>query len=327
MATPKEYAYYLKGNKVAIVEKETSFNNDPNSRDYGPGIEGRQWKSPLSAVTNGLQIEYTYAPTYTINTTFQLDTDLFKFIGWGSDGTNLLLFTYGYNAVTHLPLNSAFPADTWINIKSGRWAGLHQVKSTGGTNGILTLKTLCNTEPNKITVTGAFAASDDSFTDAAVNAVDEFKDRTASLATKYVYIVDSADTANNDGFFKITHSETAGKIIFTDKQFLNSDRDYTESASAIADEASDEVSIYNVFYQQMDVRKNITVMEDESFELDVPNYLAKAIVFYLKAKMFEEMMELEGHEYYMAKFKRQLEKDASNRSGKHKQVQGFWGLR
>ena len=34
MASVRKYGYYIKGNKVAIVEKDTSFDNDTNSRDY-----------------------------------------------------------------------------------------------------------------------------------------------------------------------------------------------------------------------------------------------------------------------------------------------------
>ena len=31
MATVREYAYYWEGNRVAIVERDTAFDNDPNS--------------------------------------------------------------------------------------------------------------------------------------------------------------------------------------------------------------------------------------------------------------------------------------------------------
>lgn len=47
MATVREYGYYIKGNKLAVVERDTSFDNDVNSKDYGPGSDRAQWKSPL----------------------------------------------------------------------------------------------------------------------------------------------------------------------------------------------------------------------------------------------------------------------------------------
>jgi len=60
MASVKEYGYYIRGNEVAIVEKDTAFDNDPNSRDYGPGANRTQWKSPKSTVSSGIEFEYSY---------------------------------------------------------------------------------------------------------------------------------------------------------------------------------------------------------------------------------------------------------------------------
>tara|TARA_R100000278_G_scaffold120107_1_gene102195 strand:+ start:2224 stop:2628 length:405 start_codon:yes stop_codon:yes gene_type:complete len=56
----REYGYFIKGNKLALVERDTSFDNDVNSKDYGPGSDRAQWKSPLADVDKGLEIEYTY---------------------------------------------------------------------------------------------------------------------------------------------------------------------------------------------------------------------------------------------------------------------------
>ena len=57
MATVKQYAYYLKGNKIAIAEKDfTSVQNGQTltapSVDLPQG--GGTWKSPLSTVADGL---------------------------------------------------------------------------------------------------------------------------------------------------------------------------------------------------------------------------------------------------------------------------------
>ena len=56
----KQYGYYIKGNTIAIVEKDVAFDNDPNSKDYGPGLEHAQWKSPLSDVSDGIELELSY---------------------------------------------------------------------------------------------------------------------------------------------------------------------------------------------------------------------------------------------------------------------------
>ena len=62
MANIREYGYYWEGNKIAIVERDTAFDNDVSSRDYGPGSDRSQWKSPKASITDGLEIQYTYNP-------------------------------------------------------------------------------------------------------------------------------------------------------------------------------------------------------------------------------------------------------------------------
>ena len=62
MATSKQYAWYLEGNKIAIIEKDVSFDNDVESKDYGPGASRQRWESPKTSVTDGLEIKYTYLP-------------------------------------------------------------------------------------------------------------------------------------------------------------------------------------------------------------------------------------------------------------------------
>ena len=57
------YAYYLEGLKICLVQREVAFDNDPNSKNYGPGTDKYQFKSPLESVTNGLEILYSYGLT------------------------------------------------------------------------------------------------------------------------------------------------------------------------------------------------------------------------------------------------------------------------
>ena len=63
MAQAKEYAYYIEGNKISLVQKDVSFDNDADSRDYGPDSDRMEWKSPLESINDGLEILYSYAPT------------------------------------------------------------------------------------------------------------------------------------------------------------------------------------------------------------------------------------------------------------------------
>ena len=67
MAKVRQYAYIIKGRHIALVEKDTSFDNDVNAKDYGPGANKIQWKSALADNDNGLVISYAYTPKYRIN--------------------------------------------------------------------------------------------------------------------------------------------------------------------------------------------------------------------------------------------------------------------
>ena len=60
------------------------------------------------------------------------------------------------------------------------------------------------------------------------------------------------------------------------------------------------------------VSHDISVMTDESFDIDLPPYLSKALVYYVKAKIAEDQMEVEVKEYMMREFKRMVEKQASS---------------
>ena len=67
MATVREYAYYIKGNKIALVERDTAFENDPTSKEYGPDVNRTQWKSPKATISDGIELEYAYSPGDTIS--------------------------------------------------------------------------------------------------------------------------------------------------------------------------------------------------------------------------------------------------------------------
>ena len=333
----KKYGYYIKGNKIALVEQSDSTSSgrlavahctvDPaNNTDkdtceaaggqWIPGSSGStsnftEYMSPGESVSDGLEIQYAYSPTFNLQSTGTEGSDFHRFLGWGSDGTNLLLFTFGASAVADL--SSLFAADDWIYISgSGRWSGLHQVKSTGSATGILTLKTRCNLKPSKITVVGTFATDetfngDDSGNDMDIEA---FKDAQSSRSTSYVYIENSAATVSN-GIFELSSDTTSGQMTFANKITIDADGDYTSTAAAFSAESSDSVSIYNAFYEQISVYEGVEVLQDESFELDLSRYQANAIVYYLKAKLAEDAGNIEMREFFMREFKRQLEKGVS----------------
>jgi hypothetical protein len=348
----KKYAYYNKGNKIGLVEKSysgssgnlavahctisgytTSSDCEAAGGQWIPGSSGGldnygKYLSPTERVADGLEIEYTYAPTYNLQSTGTEGTDFHRFIGWGSDGTNLLLFTYGVAAVADL--SGIFAADDWILIKgSGRWSGLHQVKSTGGSTGILTLKTKCNLKPSTISIVGSFANIGGIFNGdnaAADMDIEAWKDLQSTRKSPYIF-VDVAVDAENNGIFEVSYPTTSGQIDFTNKITIDADGDYTSTTEGILDEDADTVTIYNMFYEQISVYEGVEVMQDESFELDISHQQAQAIVYYLRAKMFEEMGDLERREFYLREFRRAVEKSSTDKRKGYYRIQGHGMIR
>ena len=136
-----EYAYYIKGNKLAIVEKDTAFDNDVNSKNYGPGSNKAQWKSPLNSVSDGIEVQYVYSPNYFIETTNDVDENITQY--QSTDG--YLSIADNSSAYINYATTYALSADKFIVLtNAGRFNGLHKIKALSnntGTNNKITLYT------------------------------------------------------------------------------------------------------------------------------------------------------------------------------------------
>lgn len=77
----------------------------------------------------------------------------------------------------------------------------------------------------------------------------------------------------------------------------------------------------------MSVYTDVSVMQDEDFELDLTRYQANAIVYYLKAMALEEAQDIKGREYYMRLFRKQMEKATGSRKSGPYIIQGYKGMR
>jgi len=211
----KQYGYYVKGNKVAIVEKDTQFDNDTSSRDFGPGSERAQWKSPKSTVTNGLEFEYVYSPEYFIDETDKVDTQIDTYLSL--DGL-LKLIDAASDNYSQAP--QSLSDGSFIVLKNaGKFNGLHKVKDAG--IGYITLYT------------------------------------------------------------KFSGSSTVAKA----------------------------------FDQNPSLYYNVDILNDEDDTIPVSNYLSKAIVYYVKGRIAEDVMNLEAKEYFMKQFRKMLEKHNNTRVG------------
>jgi hypothetical protein len=205
MASSKFYSYYLRGKQLALIEEDIDDN--------------ATWKSPVSAVTDGLEIEYAYSPRYFINETDKIDTQIDTYVS--TDGLLKLIDT-GDNDYSASP-ESLSDGKYIVLKKAGKWNGLHKVKDVS----------------------------------------------------------------------------SAGSIIL-----------YTK--------CSDSATVQQSFEETIDLYYNVDVLNDENDTIDLPEYLSKALVYYVKAKLAEDRMEIEAKEYFMKEFRAILEKHNSSK---------VWGAR
>jgi hypothetical protein len=231
MATSKEYAYYIKGSKLAIVQKDWTFSggqtiSQPGLNDLG-STGALFWKSPKETIADGLEIQYAYSPTYFINETDKVDTQIDTYV---STGGLLKLIDNGDNDYTASP-ESLGDGSYIVLRKAGKWNGLHKVKAAG--TGYITLYTKC----------------------------------------------------------------------------------------------SDSSTVQQTFEETPELYYNVNFLDSESDELDIPRYLATAVVHYVKAKYAEDAGEIDMKEYFMREFRRTTEKHQSGRKMGPYMIQGFGLMR
>jgi hypothetical protein len=131
MATSKEYAYYVKGNKIAIVQKDWTFSGGQTLSQPGLNDLGAQgallWKSPIETIADGLEIQYAYSPDYFINETDDKNTAIDTYVSLGG---LLKIIDQGDDNYSASP-ESLSDGSHIVLKKSGRWNGLHRVKEAG----------------------------------------------------------------------------------------------------------------------------------------------------------------------------------------------------
>ena len=131
MATSKEYAYYITGNKVAIVQKDWTFSGGQTLSQPGLNDLGAQgallWKSPIETIADGLEIQYAYSPDYFINETDDKNTAIDTYVSL--DGL-LKIIDQGDNDYSASP-ESLSDGSYIVLKKAGRFNGLHKVKEAG----------------------------------------------------------------------------------------------------------------------------------------------------------------------------------------------------
>ncbi len=125
MASNKSYAYYVKGDKIALVQRNSTDSN-------ATGESYHEFKSPTEAVTNGIEIEYTRAPWFEYDHITNVSLSSTSYINNTSvDGINYLYYT-----AAGLNVASTYVVNDYVFIKGiGKWSGLHKIKSSEFTGG------------------------------------------------------------------------------------------------------------------------------------------------------------------------------------------------
>ena len=93
MASKRKYAYYLRGNQIAIIEEGlgsgvcslSGYSNQTTCEAAGgtwtenaTGTDDGVYRSPTATVADGLEIEYAYSPRYFINETEDKNTAIIR---------------------------------------------------------------------------------------------------------------------------------------------------------------------------------------------------------------------------------------------------------
>jgi len=330
MASSKYYAYYIRGRQLAIVQHDYTLGSGQTLSQPGLNSVGARgdvlWKSPTEDVTNGLEIEYAYSPRY-LTPSKRIDSataDTYH-------SYNCWFVVDGYltlgASMIDLSSFSGITVDSYILIEgSERWNGIHKVKAIqdidGGSHGGLQTYTKVNQ------ATKYFTDNDVAFTvSETITSVDtEFDDifSASPSSNEYIWIAGSdAINGSNNGLFSgwsfssttLTLSSATQYYIASQTEYLNTPIDWGTSA-----DAGVTIYIYEAFRENGSAQfySGVDVMDDESDTIDLPEYLAKALVYYVKAKIAEDRGELEQKEYNMREFKRLLERNESSK---------IWGAR
>tara|TARA_Y100000593_G_scaffold30506_1_gene60439 strand:- start:27146 stop:28222 length:1077 start_codon:yes stop_codon:yes gene_type:complete len=354
----KKYAYYNKGNKIAIIEQYDSTSSGKlavahctigghSTKDaceaaggqWIPGSSGSienlgKYQSPQVDVAKGLEIEYTYAPIYNPGSSHMAATLRSIMNGWyvDEDGyINLVRTNFDWDT---LGAAAGYVADAWIYVDGANHLlqGIHQIKSVGTEtyHGNIQLHTQWMENASlHVAATNMDFDTDETI---AFNQAEDFAGMIG--IGNYVYILgQESSSAVNTGLFKISATGTAEFTVSKYYEISNtssvqeiSPDDYEKESDATLADETISCKAYQA-YRDPHFITVASVMEDETFELDLTRYQANAVVYYLQAKKFEDAGDIERYEYYMRQFKKQLEKSASSRKHGPYIAQGHWSMR
>ena len=351
MASKRKYAYYLKGNKVAIIEENigggvcslSGYSNQTTCESAGGtwtenafSNEDNQYKSPVLSVDDGLEIQYSYSPTYRFPV-IDVDGDTpakrtkFFLNGWIIHEGYLTLVRASSTGWTNF---SNVDVGDYIYIGgSDRWNGIHkiqEIESIGATtHGGIKTYTKVQSTPDVNYVFDDSVNWTISETITLINSATISDAFTDSTTTPYLWINGSNDDDSNNGLFSGWTSSGTTLTLSAGKRysFSTSEIEESEGTPACSASTSKDLHVYRAYREPFSYFiTDIEVLQDETFEIDLTRYQANAVVYYLKAKLAEDSGDFDKREFYLREFKKQLEKGSSAFKRGPYIVQGFKGM-
>ena len=332
MASAKEYGYFIKGNKLALIEKDTALDNDVNSRDYGPDVTNVRFKSPLSSVTDGIELEYVYSPKYRVSSNAAVDVNKFYVNGWTVIGGYLAFVRARLSTITNWSsspesaVTSGSSGDTggqsldYIVVRgSSRWNGLHKVQTAGTEGQLVTYTKVKETLPYWEDQNVDFNTDEEIFgrSGGSLYLADYF------AANDHIFISGSNSETNN-GLFSISSVATSATVnsskltLGTKYNVVNSsdstsystglNSEYSADAALTGETSQSDINIYKAYRDFCYVLSDVDTLNDEADELPLSEYLSKAVVYYLKAKTAEDQGNFQLKDLLMKEFYRIVEK-------------------
>jgi len=306
----KNYAYYIRGSQIALVQEDFTI--------------GSNWKSPVEAIANGLEIEYAYSPRYlkpakeastaASGDAYHLYNGWFVVDGYLTLGASFITFA-GYSDIA---------VDSHILIEgSERWNGIHKVKAvqalSGTTHAGIQTYTRVSQGTKYFTDSSVTFVDDETITGVSTEFDEIFSASPGS--NEYIWIAGSDSTAGlNNGLFSGWSFSGTTLTLSSGTHYQAANREETAATPVLYADASNAIYIYEAFRENggANFYSGVDVMNDESDTIDLPEYLAKALVYYVKAKVAEDLMDIDGKEYFMREFRRIVEKHENSR---------IWGSR
>ena len=299
-------------------------------------------KSPLLSVTDGIEIEYAYSPIYNLEGSNTIGVNKFFINGWTVVNGYLTFLRQDYSSGdggAHIDFTgspySLSDGDYIVINGSDRWNGLHKVQinaANPGTESALATYT-------KTSSIFPYYENQDIDTNESEEIFDGGGGNLwlANYFSAGNYIWLSGFTNEQAcGLFRIgsvTKSDTpaSSKLTVDVKYFVQSDSQpltnletddgypideeiaLDTAALMVANSGESDINIYGAQRDFCSLRTGINTLNDESDTIDIPSYLSKALVYYVKAKVAEDQMNIEVKEYMMREFKKMVEKHESSK--------------